>query len=174
MIVLQFDSWGSSLNLKKHVLLVGVGVARFDLGLILMRSHDGDDIQEAMIQSERCSDLAQVCATLEPRAKERRIYERVFSYSSLLACLLASFLPYIDLSSFCRLAFNNDLSDEWITCTLKQRCNTIWLPSKFKRSICADNWLEFLIPNCPIYWSFSKWIFNQTWTRLTHSAMSLY
>jgi hypothetical protein len=61
----------------------------FDLGLILMRSHDGDDIQAAMIQSERCSDLAQVCATLEPRAKERRIYERVFFL--IRACLLPSF-----------------------------------------------------------------------------------
>lgn len=32
---------------------------------VLMRSHVGDDIQAAMTQNERCSDLDQVCATSE-------------------------------------------------------------------------------------------------------------
>lgn len=50
---------------------VYIRTSNFNLGLLLMRSHDADDIQAAMIQSERCSDLVQVCASLgAPLKKE--------------------------------------------------------------------------------------------------------
>lgn len=55
------------------------GPLSFDLDPgVLMRSHGRDDIATAMIQSERCSDLAQVLCKFRARAKERRIYWSVF------------------------------------------------------------------------------------------------
>lgn len=73
-----------------------------------------DDIETAMFQSERWPKdlglkLVQVFTEGKKHPKEDTIYDYIFSLISK-PYLLPSFHIYIDLSSFCHLAFNNDLS----------------------------------------------------------------